>query len=160
MERGPLFERIAVALIFGAILVAILRQCWMAPTPPPASPKAGGAASAPAATWKGGDPDDPETVYRYILHVINHGSHQLGFPGGEMEGGYVSPDEAPKIACYVMELGGHRCPHPYPKDAAMYFTSVCGGCHGNDGKGLHGSYPDLTRPRLLGIEKMMGGVGR
>jgi cytochrome c553 len=70
-----------------------------------------------------------------------------------MEGGYVPPDLAPDIACYVMELGGHRCPHPYSRKAQMYFSSVCAGCHGLDGKGLHGSYPDLTRPTLLGIER-------
>jgi mono/diheme cytochrome c family protein len=95
----------------------------------------------------------PEYLYQYIVNVINHGSHGLGFPGGEMEGGYVPPDVAPDIACYVMELGGHRCPRPYSRKAQMYFSSVCAGCHGLDGKGLHGSYPDLTRPTLLGIEK-------
>jgi len=70
-----------------------------------------------------------------------------------MEGGYVEKEVAPRIACYVLELGGHRCPHPYPKDAAMYYSSVCAGCHGNDGTGIHGTYPDLTRHKLLGIEK-------
>ena len=97
--------------------------------------------------------DTPEYAYDYILRVIEHGSEGLGFPGGVMEGGYVSKEEAPKIACYVLELGGHRCPHPYPKEAEMFFSSVCAGCHGNDGKGINGTYPDLTRHKLLGIEK-------
>ncbi|ADV46985.1 hypothetical protein Nitsa_1739 [Nitratifractor salsuginis DSM 16511] len=97
--------------------------------------------------------DTPEYLYHYIVNVINHGSHTLGFPGGEMEGGYVPPESAPEIACYVMKLGGHRCPHSYSRDAQMYFSSVCAGCHGLDGKGLHGTYPDLTRPTLLGIER-------
>jgi len=89
---------------------------------------------------------------RYIISVINHGSYDLGFPGGVMEGGYASREDAPKIACYVLGLSGKKCVDPYPADAAMFFTSICGGCHGNDGKGLGGNYPDLTRKKLLGIE--------
>ncbi len=90
---------------------------------------------------------------KYIIDVINHGSSGLGFKGGIMEGGYVSKQDAPKIACYVIELSGRRCDKAYPKDAQMFYTSVCGGCHGNDGRGLGGNYPDLTRKKLLGIEK-------
>ncbi|RUM66116.1 MAG: hypothetical protein DSZ05_04810 [Sulfurospirillum sp.] len=97
--------------------------------------------------------DTPEYVKKYIVHVINHGSDTLGFKGGIMEGGYADREDAEKIACYVLELSGKKCPHPYPKDAAMFYTSICGGCHGNDGKGLGGNYPDLTRKKLLGIEK-------
>ncbi|BAF71629.1 hypothetical protein [Sulfurovum sp. NBC37-1] len=89
----------------------------------------------------------------YITSVINHGSKQFDFPGGEMEAGFVSHKDAPKIACYVLSLSGQKCKEPYPKDAAMFYTSVCGGCHGDDGKGLDGSYPDLTQKPLLGIEK-------
>ncbi len=99
--------------------------------------------------------DDPDVIVSYISHVINEGSNILGFPGGEMEGGYVDSSVAPRIACYVLELSGRKCPHEYPKDAAMYFSSVCAGCHGNDAKGLHGSFPDLTRERLLGIERFV-----
>ena len=94
-----------------------------------------------------------EYVKQYIIDVINHGSDTLGFKGGVMEGGYVSPEDAPKIACYVLELSDKKCSESYPEDAAMFFTSVCGGCHGNDGKGLGGNYPDLTRKKLLGIER-------
>ncbi len=92
-------------------------------------------------------------VKKYIVDVINHGSLGLGFKGGVMEGGYASFDDAPKIACYVLSLSGKICPNGYEKDAPMFFTSICGGCHGDDGKGLGGSYPDLTRKKLLGIEK-------
>ena len=89
----------------------------------------------------------------YIVSVINNGSSVLGFKGGVMEGGFVSKEDAPMIACYVVELSGKKCPEGYPENAAMFFTSVCGGCHGNDGKGLDGIYPNLTRKMLLGIEK-------
>ncbi len=95
----------------------------------------------------------PEYILEYIVDVIDHGSNTLGFEGGVMEGGYAVPEDAKKIACYVLELSGRKCPEPYPKDAAMFFTSICGGCHGNDGRGVGGKYPDLTRKKLLGIER-------
>ena len=155
--EGKLYERLAIVGIAVVILGAIFRQCWN-----DASSKSVSSSKTPQSTVDSsvpvvaGDPGDPQTIYRYILHVIRYGSNRLHFPGGVMEGGYLSEADAPKVACYVMELGGHKCPHPYPKDAAMFYTSVCGGCHGNDGKGLHGAYPDLTRPTLLGIGQMMG----
>ncbi len=89
----------------------------------------------------------------YIIKVINQGSNILDFKGGEMEGGFAAHDDAEKIACYVMEFSGKKCTTPYPKNAAMFYTSICGGCHGNDGKGLGGTYPDLTKAKMLGIEK-------
>jgi len=94
-----------------------------------------------------------EYVKTYIVNVIKQGSNQFNFPGGEMEGGFVPAKDAPKIACYVLSLSGKQCRDPYPEDAAMFYTSVCGGCHGNDGKGMNGSYPDLTKSTLLGIKK-------
>ena len=89
----------------------------------------------------------------YIINVIKHGSQQFDFPGGEMEGEFIPPKDAPKVACYVLSLSGQKCREPYPEDAAMFYTSVCAGCHGTDGKGLGGSYPDLTHKPLLGIKK-------
>ncbi len=90
---------------------------------------------------------------QYIITVINHGSNILDFKGGVMEGGFASPEDTEKIACYTMTLSGKKCKNAYPKDAAMFYTSICGGCHGNDGRGLGGTYPDLTRNKMLGIEK-------
>ena len=91
---------------------------------------------------------------QYIIDVINHGSKQLAFKSDEvMEGGIALKEDAPKIACYVLELSGKKCKTPYSKDAAMYYSSNCAGCHGDDGKGLHGAYPDLTLTTLLGIKK-------
>ncbi len=93
-----------------------------------------------------------EYLRQYIVSVIDHGSYQFDFPGGEMEGGFASPADAEKIACYVMTLSGKACGKPYKEDAAMFYSSNCAGCHGDDGKGLNGTYPDLTRKKLLGIE--------
>ncbi len=97
--------------------------------------------------------DTQDYIVRYIVDVIDHGSDTLDFSGGVMEGGYVAHEDALKIACYVYELSGRKCDRPYPADAEMFYTSVCGGCYGNDGKGLGGHYPDLTRAKLLGIAR-------
>jgi len=99
-----------------------------------------------------------ENIKNYIVSVINNGSNHLHYPGGEMEGGYISPKDADMVACYVLELSGRKCPYPYPKKAEMYFSSVCAGCHGNDGKGLNGSYPDLTVKKLKGLEMLEKGL--
>jgi hypothetical protein len=93
-------------------------------------------------------------IKQYIIQVIKHGSSQLHFKKDEiMEGGFAPKEDAEAIACYVMSLSGKRCPSSYPSEAVGYYTSICGGCHGDDGKGLNGTYPDLTRPTLLGIDK-------
>jgi len=97
--------------------------------------------------------NDISYLKHYIIKVINKGSYDLGFKGGVMEGGFVAPEDAKKIACFVVELSGESCPSPYPIDAQMFYTSVCGGCHGDDGKGIGGTYPDLTKKKLLGIQK-------
>jgi len=98
------------------------------------------------------------THYDYIVHVIRHGSEGLGFPGGIMEGGYIAEEDIPKVACYVLKLSGKTCPAgTEAADAHLIFSSVCAGCHGNDGRGIHGTYPDLTRPVLLGLERTKGG---
>jgi mono/diheme cytochrome c family protein len=144
------YETLAIAGIVAVVLFALLRQCWTPSAPSDMSQSSSSAVSPNAARVVSSEGNG--SLYDYILDVIRHGSNRLNYPGGVMEGGYLPPEEAPKVACYVMELGGHRCPHAYPSDAQMFYTSVCGGCHGDDGKGLHGSYPDLTRPTLRGYE--------
>jgi hypothetical protein len=92
---------------------------------------------------------DTKDTKSYIIDVINNGSNQFDFKGGVMEGGYIPKEDADKVACFVLTLSGKKC--DYPKDAHLFFTSSCAGCHGEDGKGLNGSYPDLTKDKLLGM---------
>ena len=95
--------------------------------------------------------ETPEYTRAYITDIINHGSQNLHFKKEEiMEKGFVSKKDASKVACYVLTLSGEAC--DYPQEASLLYTSNCAGCHGNDGKGLGGTYPDLTRHPLLGIE--------
>lgn len=94
-----------------------------------------------------------EFVVDYIVNVINNGSNRLGFQKEGMEGGFVPKEKARDVACYVYELSGRKCSKPYAKDANLFFSSNCAGCHGRDGKGLNDTFPDLTRIPLLGLEK-------
>ena len=151
-------DRLVIAVIAVVILAAVLRQCLVAPASEEdaVDPKESASPQASrAVSYESTSPlSEEERTYRYILHVIRYGSSQLHFPGGVMEGGYLQGIEARKAACYVMGLAGKSCPDPEAREGgAMYYTSVCGGCHGNDGKGLHGNYPDLTRSPLLGLQK-------
>ena len=89
-------------------------------------------------------------VENYIINVIINGSNQFNFKGGIMEGGFASLNDAPKIACYVLKLSGKKCSNSYD-NSQLFYTSICGGCHGDNGKGLNGTYPDLTEKELLGV---------
>jgi len=91
----------------------------------------------------------------YIVDVIDHGSKQnLGFKYGDMPEKMADEKAAPKIAAYVVTLAGLQPTHPeWVKEGHTFYVSNCGGCHGEDGKGVHGTFPDLTRHPLLGIEK-------
>ena len=86
-----------------------------------------------------------EGIIGYIEYVINNGSNHLNFQKGGMEGGYVPKEKARDVANYVYELSGKKAKEPYAKDASLFFSSNCAGCHGMDGKGIKGSYPNLTK---------------
>jgi len=88
----------------------------------------------------------------YIIDIINHGSNQLSLKGGEMDGGFVSQDDASDVACYLLTFSGHPCKNGYPKYAASLFQSNCAGCHQVDGSGQKGIYPDLSTGHFLGIK--------
>jgi len=89
----------------------------------------------------------------YVEKVVREGSAVLDLPAGVMDAGYASPRDARKIAAYVMTLSGKTPTHPdYVIEGNLYFNGNCGGCHGDDGKGLNGAYPDLTLPLLKGAK--------
>lgn len=90
----------------------------------------------------------------YITKVINEGSKGLGFPGGDMQGGFAAKQDAADIARYVTMMTGQKSSDDAKgSQAAIFYSSNCGGCHGNDGKGLNGSFPDLTTLPYKGIIK-------
>ncbi len=70
-----------------------------------------------------------------------------------MEGGFAPSSDASDIACYVLELSNKKCEESHSKNASLFYSSNCAGCHGEDGKGINGTYPDLTIDKFLGIQK-------
>lgn len=99
--------------------------------------------------------DTDAYVEAYIIRIINEGSQgHLGFSGGSMDPGFASPEDAPNIARYVMSLSQRKSSNDVlGAKSALFYTSNCGGCHGDDGKGLNGAFPDLTIKRYVGLEK-------
>ena len=98
--------------------------------------------------------DTVEYLEKYIQKVIKNGSFGHNYPGGEMQAGLVDEKTAKKISYFVAELSGRKSTHHKEvKKAQMYYTSNCGGCHGDDGKGLNKRYPDLTEKNYFGIEE-------
>ncbi len=95
----------------------------------------------------------PKCCQTYIEQVIAEGSDLLHLKSGPMDGGYATPEDAPKIASYVLTLSGREALYPhYVKEGNMLYNGNCGGCHGDDGKGLGGAYPDLTLPLFRGAQ--------
>jgi len=70
-----------------------------------------------------------------VLHVINNGQNQLGYPMGAMPPGMASGKDAEDIAAYV--AGGMKGEQP-----ASF--AACASCHGADGKGNNGMAPNLA----------------
>lgn len=82
-----------------------------------------------------------------LVDVILNGSKGLEYPMGEMPGGMADEEGAKAIAAYIAkELSGIKS----TKNEALVETgkamyAVCASCHGDDGKGMDGMSPDLTK---------------
>ena len=97
--------------------------------------------------------DTTSYLEEYIIKIINEGSNQdLGFPTKTMDAGIAHEMDAQNIARYIITLREEKSSNDdCAKKAEIFYTSNCGGCHGNDGKGLNGTFPDLTLENMLGI---------
>ncbi|EAK1649925.1 c-type cytochrome [Campylobacter jejuni] len=85
-----------------------------------------------------------------IINVIKHGSKGMNFPGGEMLGAAdlgVAEEDIPAIAAYVAKdlsaIKKTANENLVAKGKEAYAT--CAACHGEDGKGQDGMFPDLTK---------------
>ncbi len=97
-------------------------------------------------------PCSPACCEAYIEQVVNNGSDVLHLPSGPMAGGFASPEDAQKIAAYVVTLAGKPSPHPqWVQEGSLLYAGNCAGCHGGDAKGQGGAFPDLTLPELRGM---------
>ena len=91
----------------------------------------------------------------YIQNIIKNGSTGLGYPGGDMDAGIAAPQDAKDIARYVVTLTGQKSSDDEKADkAVLFYTSNCGGCHGNDGKGIDGNFPNLTKTPYKGVIRL------
>ena len=90
----------------------------------------------------------------YIVKIINEGSFQnLGFATKTMDANLAHSVDALDIARFTILLRGEKSSDDKrAKKAEIFYTSNCGGCHGNDGKGMDGTFPDLTIKTMLGIQ--------
>ncbi|MBE3609547.1 cbb3-type cytochrome c oxidase N-terminal domain-containing protein [Campylobacter californiensis] len=83
-----------------------------------------------------------------IYEAIVKGSKGLGYPGGDMPAG-LGGDEANSkaIAAYVAkEISGIKSSkneNLVAQGKELYVS--CAACHGDDGKGMDGVFPDLTK---------------
>ncbi len=158
IEHSNIAQKIVVSVVLSIVVVAFFRNCLSdnkVEKSRAVTAEERGMDSAESIKKELEEIDSALYLYNYIVDVINNGSNHLNFPGGEMEGGYASSADAPKIACFVIEhFQRQKCPKDIDyKDAQMYYTSICGGCHGNDAKGINGNFPNLNRVPLLGIKK-------
>ncbi|EAI0690524.1 TPA: c-type cytochrome [Campylobacter coli] len=85
-----------------------------------------------------------------LVDAIKHGAKGMNFPGGEMPAAAdlgVSEEDIPAIAAYVAkELSAIKKTsneNLVAKGKEAYAT--CAACHGEDGKGQDGIFPDLTK---------------
>lgn len=85
-----------------------------------------------------------------LIDAIKHGAKGMNFPGGEMPAAAdlgISEEDIPAIAAYVAkELSAIKKTsneNLVAKGKEAYAT--CAACHGEDGKGQDGIFPDLTK---------------
>lgn len=82
-----------------------------------------------------------------IVDVILKGSRGLNYPGGEMPGGLVDEDGAKAIAAYMAkEISAIKTTknEALVEQGKELYIASCTMCHGEDSKGMDGTFPDLT----------------
>ena len=82
----------------------------------------------------------------FIIHTIVNGAKGSNYPLGEMPAGLLDEESAKAVAAYMVEkvskTGQSKNPDLVATGEALWAT--CSACHGEDGKGMEGSAPDLT----------------
>ncbi|WP_024954122.1 cbb3-type cytochrome c oxidase N-terminal domain-containing protein [Sulfurospirillum arcachonense] len=81
-----------------------------------------------------------------IVNTIAIGAKGSGYPLGEMPAGLLDPESAKAVAAYMVEkiskAGPSKNPDLVSTGEALWAT--CSACHGEDGKGMAGSSPDIS----------------
>ncbi|NPA03539.1 MAG: c-type cytochrome [Epsilonproteobacteria bacterium] len=96
-----------------------------------------------------------ECFEQYVEDVINNGLDIFHYPSGAMPAGTVSKEEAKKIAAFMATLQGFTPTNvEYVEEGKALFYGNCTGCHGVEGKGQEGYFPDLTKRPLEGFKRL------
>ncbi|MSN96138.1 cytochrome C oxidase Cbb3 [Campylobacter sp. FMV-PI01] len=82
-----------------------------------------------------------------ILEAIHKGSKGLDYPLGEMPADNLTGQDAKAVAAFVAkEISAIKSTkHPELVKQGRAQWGVCAACHGDDGKGMDGMAPDLTK---------------
>ncbi|MCD8212731.1 MAG: c-type cytochrome [Campylobacter sp.] len=82
-----------------------------------------------------------------IFDVIMNGSKGLEYPMGEMPGGMVDEESAKAVAAYVAKdiSGLKNTTDENLVQTGKDMFAACAACHGEDGKGMDGMSPDLSK---------------
>lgn len=80
-----------------------------------------------------------------IVDVIAKGAKGSGYPLGEMPGGLLDNESAKAVSAFmVQEISGGKTKNPDLVETGRALWMTCAACHGEDGKGMAGSSPDLS----------------
>lgn len=82
-----------------------------------------------------------------IIDVIKKGSKGLNYPLGEMTADNVTGDDVISVAAFMAKniSALHDTKNPNRVSQGSESWMICAACHGEDGKGMEGMAPDLTK---------------
>ena len=82
-----------------------------------------------------------------IFDTIMNGSKGLEYPMGEMPAGMADEEGAKAIAAYIAkEISGiKKTKNENLVETGKELFATCAACHGEDGKGMEGNSPDLSK---------------
>lgn len=81
-----------------------------------------------------------------IVASILNGVKGSNYPLGEMPSGLLDAESAKAVAAYVMQevSSVKKSKNPALVESGRALWATCAACHGEDGKGMDGSAPDLS----------------
>ncbi|ARU49627.1 cbb3-type cytochrome c oxidase N-terminal domain-containing protein [Sulfurospirillum diekertiae] len=81
-----------------------------------------------------------------IVATILGGAKGSNYPLGEMPAGLLDAESAKAVAAYVMQEVSvvKKSSNPALVESGKALWATCAACHGDDGKGMAGSAPDLS----------------
>lgn len=81
-----------------------------------------------------------------VVDAILNGVYGSGYPLGEMPAGLLDKESATAVAAFMMQevSSVKKTKNPALVETGRALWATCGACHGEDGKGMEGSAPNLA----------------